>query len=229
MTDAPARVQKVGPMSKDNTLAAPRRTRIQIRNEKTILQCAIAVFADHGFSGATMEKIADLADMSQSNLHHYFKTKADLYESVLEKTLEVWLEPLENIDPAGDPAQELATYIEHKLEIARKEPEASRVFAHEMLDGAPFIKARLQTTLRDRARAFAAIVEGWINAGKMRPVDPYHLVFMIWAMTQHYSDFAPQVKAVLGVSRLTRAEFDTARQVILSLLLGGVLISAESR
>ncbi|WP_454887453.1 TetR family transcriptional regulator C-terminal domain-containing protein [Sphingomonas oryzagri] len=210
------------------TKSEPKRTRIQIRNEALILKSARTVFADHGFSGATMEKIAELADMSQSNLHHYFKTKADLYLSVLERTLGVWIEPLEGLDPLGDPAAEIMTYVGRKLEMARKDPEASRVFAHEMLDGAPFITARLQTQVREKARRFADIVESWVAAGKMRPVDPYHLIFMIWAMTQHYADFAPQVKAVLGLSRLTKAEFEEADRTICSVLVGGLFTCPQA-
>ena len=200
----------------------PKRTRIQIRNEAAILAAARTAFAEHGFNGATMEKIAELADMSQSNIHHYFKTKADLYLRVLEHTLGLWIEPLDGLDPCGDPAAELMTYIDRKLEMARKDPEASRVFAHEMLDGAPYIAGHLQTQVRDKACRFAGIVEHWVAAGRMRPIDPYHLIFMIWATTQHYADFAPQVKAVLGRSRLTRAEFDDARATISSILIEGL-------
>lgn len=36
----------------------------------------------------------------------------------------------------------------------------------------------------------SAIVSGWIDRGKLAPVDPQHLIFMIWATTQHYADFA---------------------------------------
>lgn len=205
-----------------------KRTRIQIRNEAAILKGARAVFAQHGFSGATMERIAEAADMSQSNIHHYFKTKADLYLCVLEQTLAVWIEPLDQLDPCGDPASEFETYITGKLELARRDPDASRVFAHEMLDGAPFIAARLQTQVREKAGRFADVIENWVATGKMRAIDPYHLLFMIWAATQHYADFAPQVKAVLGRSRLTRLEFQEAARTICAVLAGG-LFGSDAR
>ena len=200
----------------------PKRTRIQIRNEALILDSAQSVFAQYGFRAATMEKIAELSDMSQPNLHHYFKTKADLYLAVLERTLTVWIEPLEKLDPKGDPRDQLQRYIVRKLDMARKDPDASRVFAHEVLDGAEMLQPHLRTRVRETADQFAKVVSGWIADGRMRPVDPYHLIFMLWSVTQHYADFAPQVKAVLGISRLTKAEFKTAENTVCSTILSGL-------
>ena len=42
--------------------------------------------------------------------------------------------------------------------------------------------------------------------GRLAPSDPHHLIFSIWALTQHYADFAPQVQAVLGDGRDPIAE-----------------------
>ena len=200
----------------------PKRTRIQIRNEERILNSAQSVFAQYGFRAATMEKIAELSDMSQPNLHHYFKTKVDLYLAVLERTLDVWIDPLDQLDPQGEPCEELRRYIAHKLEMARKDPEASRVFAHEMLDGAPMLQPHLRTRVREKADQFASIVSGWIAEGRMRPIDPHHLIFLLWSATQHYADFAPQVKAVLGVTRLTKVEFKAAEDTICTSVLSGL-------
>jgi TetR/AcrR family transcriptional regulator len=170
----------------------PKRSRIQIRNEEAILKAARTVFAQSGFRGATLDRIAELADMSQPNLHHYFKTKSDLYAAVLGHTLDIWLQPLESFDPHGDPREEITRYIEAKLELSRREPDASRVFAYEMLDGGSFLRKDVQTRVKQHADHFAATLMRWADEGKMRRVDPHHLLFLIWASTQHYADFAPR-------------------------------------
>ena len=205
-------------------MTVTRRTRIQIRNETVILESAQRVFATHGFRGATMEAIAALAGMSQPNVHNYFRTKAALYQAVLERTLDIWLEPIGGLDPEGDPGDELRLYVNRKLEMSKQFPEASRVFAQEMLEGASVLSPHLSGRVRDKALAFAAIVNGWIAAGKFRPVDPLHLLFFIWGATQHYADFAPQVRAVLDIPKLGRAQFAEAEETFATILLRGLLM-----
>jgi len=200
-----------------------KRTRIQIRNEEKILEAAQSVFAAYGFHGATVEKVAALADMSQPNLHHYFKTKADLYIAVLDRTLDIWIEPLGGLDPNGDPATELSNYIGQKMDMARRHPIASRLFANEMLQGAPILEPHLKGRVKAAVEDWVVVVRQWTAAGKLRDVDPYHLIFMIWATTQHYSDFLPQVRTVMGVSRFTKAHFEAAKTSIIDIILSGLI------
>ena len=199
-----------------------KKTRIKIRNEEKILEAALKLFSSYGFHGTTMEKIAELADMSQPNLHNYFKTKADLYEAVLDDILTVWVDPLGSLDVEGDPETELRRYIVKKVEMARRYPEASRIFAGEMLQGAPILMHHLKAHVRMKVKAFSTVIESWVRAGKIRPVDPMHLVFMIWGSTQHYADFLPQIRAVMDVARLTKADYDAAADSICSIIVNGL-------
>jgi TetR/AcrR family transcriptional regulator len=199
-----------------------KKTRIKIRNEEKIRVAALKLFSAYGFHGTTMEKIAELADMSQPNLHNYFKTKADLYEAVLNDILTVWVDPIGSLDVEGDPETELRFYIVKKVEMARKYPEASRIFAGEMLQGAPILMHHLKGPLRMKVRAFSTVIESWIRQGKIRPVDPVHLIFMIWGSTQHYADFMPQIRAVMDVARLNKSDFDAAAESICAIILRGL-------
>ncbi|MCE8467956.1 TetR family transcriptional regulator C-terminal domain-containing protein, partial [Rhodovulum sulfidophilum] len=56
----------------------------------------------------------------------------------------------------------------------------------------------LEGELKSLVDETAAVIAGWARAGRIAPVDPYHLIFSIWALTQHYADFDVQVRAVLG-------------------------------
>ena len=201
-----------------------KKTRIKIRNEEKILEAALKLFSTFGFHGTTMEKIAELADMSQPNLHNYFKTKADLYEAVLNDILTIWVDPISSLDVEGDPEAELRQYIAKKVEMARKYPEASRIFAAEMLQGAPILMHHLKGQVRMKVKAFATVIESWIRQGKIRQVDPVHLIFMIWASTQHYADFLPQIRAVMDVARLNKAQYDDAAESISSIIISGLRV-----
>ncbi len=203
--------------------AKSQKTRIQARNEARILDAAQLVFAEHGFRGATVDQIASRAKMSKPNVHYYFKRKMDLYLAVLMRTLDIWLEPFKEMDPDGDPAQELRHYISAKLSFSRDNPTASRIFATEILQGAPVLERYLGEDLRKLVERKAKVIRHWIDTGRLVEVDPYHLVFLIWAATQHYADFAPQVTAVMGRKNLGKAEFDRIEDSLCQIILNGLL------
>ena len=141
---------------------------------------------------------------------------------VLEQTLEDWLAPFAAIDPAGDPVEELRRYITAKLRMSANHPEASKLFANEILHGAPVINTFLETNLRDLVNDKARVIRQWVGEGKLAPVDPYHLIFAIWATTQHYADFDVQIRAVIG-SQAGRPGFtEQAAQAVLTIILNGI-------
>jgi TetR/AcrR family transcriptional regulator len=205
------------------TRTTPGKTRIQAKNEARILDAAQEVFAEFGFSGATVDRIAAKAGMSKPNLHYYFKRKRDLYLAVLQRTLEVWLAPLEELDVDSDPQQELRRYITRKLELSRLNPVASRVFANEILQGAPVLHDYLGSDLRQLVQRKAKVIRTWSETGRLAAVDPYHLIFLIWAATQHYADFAPQVTAVMGIDRLSERDFAEIDDTLSRIILRGLL------
>ena len=176
----------------------PIKTRIQAQNNEIILAAALEVFSNYGFRGSTVDQIAQRANMSKPNLLYYFRRKEDIYVAVLEKILADWLAPFESLDERGEPVDEIARYIAAKMELSRRNPEASRLFANEILNGAPAIGGFLKGPLKALVDEKAAILAKWMMQGRLRKMDPRHLIFAIWAVTQHYADFDPQIRAVLG-------------------------------
>ncbi|RCW79256.1 TetR family transcriptional regulator C-terminal domain-containing protein [Paracoccus lutimaris] len=177
------------------------QSRIRQRNTKAILAAALDVFAAQGFRGATLDQIAAAANLSKPNLLYYFPSKEAVYLALLDSLLQDWLKPLHAIDPEGEPVEELLAYIRSKLKMSRSHARESRLFAGEVLAGAPHISAVLKGPLRALVNEKAALIAGWMAEGRLAPSDPHHLIFSIWALTQHYADFAPQVRAVLGRGR----------------------------
>jgi len=198
---------------------AARKTRIQARNQELILEAALEVFSTYGYRGTTVDQIAAKAGMSKPNLLYYFRRKEDIYIAVLEHTLANWLEPLRAIDAEGDPLEQISRYIAAKLRLSRDKPEASRLFANEILHGAPMIGKFLKGPLKDLVDAKAAIIRAWSAAGRLAPVDPHHLIFAIWATTQHYADFDVQVRAVLGG---TKDHMRAAEKSLVALFMNGL-------
>ena len=197
---------------------AVQKTRIQNQNEALILDAALDVFSTYGFRGSTVDQIAAKCGLSKPNLLYYFKRKEDIYTAVLERTLALWLAPLQALDPEKDPIEELTRYITAKLELTFARPEASRLFANEILHGAPHVGPFLKGPLKELVASKASVIRGWVKQGKLKPVEPEHLIFAIWAVTQHYADFAVQVEAVLG----GRTNQSVVKRQTLALLLDGV-------
>jgi TetR/AcrR family transcriptional regulator len=197
-----------------------RRTRIQAENSEKILAAALEVFAREGYRGATVDRIAEAAGMSKPNLLYYFKSKDEIYRVVLDRLLDTWLAPLRAIDAAGDPMREIAGYIKRKLEMARDYPRESRLFAGEIMRGAPILEDTLSGPLKALVDEKCAVIKGWAKAGKIAAVDPRHLLFSIWATTQHYADFDTQIQAVLGGEDASR--FNDAAQFLERLFLDGL-------
>lgn len=194
---------------------------IRQTNEGRILGAGEKVFARTGFTGATMAAIADQAGLPKANLHYYFGSKAVLYQAVLARTLRDWLLPLDALVPGADPAQALGGYIRAKMAMSAQRPDASRVFANELLHGATVVGDLMRGELRTKVAEKAAVIDGWIAAGRMAPVDATHLFFTIWAATQTYADFEAQVCAVLGRTRLGPADHDRATAHVVRLVLRG--------
>ncbi|MEI4470707.1 TetR family transcriptional regulator C-terminal domain-containing protein [Frigidibacter sp. MR17.24] len=171
---------------------------MQKRNTEAILEAALEVFSTHGFRGATLDQIADHAGLSKPNLLYYFPSKEAMHVAVLTRLLADWLAPLRAIDPSGEPRDEILGYVRRKLQLSRDYPRESRLFANEVLQGAPRLTGIIGGELKALVDEKAAVIRGWIAEGRIAPVHPHHLIFSVWALTQHYADFDAQVRSVLG-------------------------------
>lgn len=179
----------------------PQMTRIQQKNRELILQSALEAFSTNGFRGATIDQIARLAGLSKPNVLYYFSSKDDIHKTLLTTLLDMWLAPMQQIDADGDPLTEVLGYVRAKMQMSRDFPRESRLFAYEILQGAPHLTQILGGGLRDIVDRTVSVLEVWMDQGKLARTDPRHLIFSIWAMTQHYADFETQVRAVLGAGR----------------------------
>ena len=199
-----------------------RRNEIRQQNEQLILQAAEKVFAEAGFGGATMQLIADLAGLPKANLHYYFATKEDLYRQVVQNIFEIWLHAADSMDNAPGPVEGIGAYIDAKMEISRRHADGSKVWASEVMHGAPVIQDYLETTLREWTTGRAALIQGWIDQGKMAPVNPEHLLYMLWATTQHYADFGHQIETLNGGKPLNNQQWQAAKVSVKTMILRGI-------
>lgn len=199
-----------------------RRAEIRAENERLIMSAAEQVFAEAGYGGATMQLIADLAGLPKANLHYYFPTKEALYRRIVSNIFEIWLQAAGDMEEAAGPAEGLGRYIDAKMDLARSHPAGSKVWAAEVMHGAPVIQDYLEQTLRAWTNDRSAVIQRWIDQGRMNNVSPRHLLYMIWATTQHYADFAHQIETLNDDAPLDDAQWAEAKAAVRGIILRGV-------
>jgi TetR/AcrR family transcriptional regulator len=195
---------------------------IRQENEIQILAAAEKVFADYGFKGATTARIAEVANVPKANVHYYFSTKEALYRKIMEDVCDHWLEAAMTFENATDPAVVLRGYIEAKMDLSRSRPHGSRVWAHEIIRGAKFSSEYISTTVKNWLDGRVAIIRRWIAEGKMDDVEPYSLMYMIFATTQHYADFGRQIEIFNNDKPLSDAQFAEAKENVVRIILKGI-------
>jgi TetR/AcrR family transcriptional regulator len=199
-----------------------KRNAIRQENVRVILAAAEKVFAEAGFGGATMQLIADMAGLPKANLHYYFPTKEALYREVVQQIFQIWLHAADSFDNAAGPVEGIGAYIDAKMEISRHHADGSKVWASEVMHGAPVIQDYLETTLRDWTHGRIEVIQRWIDQGKMAPIDPRHLLYMLWATTQHYADFGHQIETLNDGHPLTDRQWRQAKDNIKNIVLKGI-------
>jgi TetR/AcrR family transcriptional regulator len=191
-------------------------------NERTILAAAESVFAERGYSGATMSMIAARAGSPKANVHYYFPTKEGLYRAVIGRVLTAWLDAAASFDTSDDPVEALTAYIGAKMDLAREMPLSSQIYASEIMRGAPVIQDFLDTTLSDWVRSRGNVVKRWIAEGRLKPVEPKYLFYMIWATTQHYANATHEMATLEGGMLLGGEAFDQAKRQVAETVLFGL-------
>jgi len=198
------------------------KAHIRAENERLILEAGERIFAQHGFRGATMQMIADQAGLPKANLHYYFDSKEKLYRCVVEKIFEIWLQAASSFENSDEPKEALKLYIYEKMQISRRHPYGSKVWANEVMQGAPIIQDFLETQLRSWTDGRIESIQAWIAAGKIRSVEPRWVMYMIWATTQHYADFGHQIETLNADAPLSEAQWQAASETVFEVIWNGL-------
>ena len=203
------------------TSTAKPAGRIRQKNEKAIIAAAEVEFARHGFKGTSMNSIAQAVGLPKANLHYYFSSKEGLYIAVLNNILDQWDATFSGLTVDDDPALALSRYIRAKIEYSRTQPLASRIFAMEVISGGECLAEHFNQDYQEWFRGRAAVFQAWIDQGKMDPVDPVHLIFLLWGSTQHYADFSSSISRLTGRKKQTKEDFAKATDNLIQIILKG--------
>lgn len=199
-----------------------RRRRANETRTAKVLDAALELFSAYGFYGTRIEQVAERAELSKTNLLYYFSSKRALYEAVLHRILDIWLEPLRSLDAQLNPITAIENYIRAKLIYSREQPLASKLFCLEVVQGADILGDLFNDELRALVNLKVHVIRAWIADGRLAHVEPHHLLYSIWAITQHYADFAVQIEALTGESLADPRFFEQTVTNVRRIILDGI-------
>ena len=195
-----------------------------MQKRQQLLAAALDVFSLYGFNGASLDEIAQIAEMHKSNIFYYYENKEALYVEVLTTVMQKWLAPLQALEAELEPVEALTHYLMTKIETAKTQPKASRLFALEVIQGAPHILPILKGPLKKLFKRKAKVISNWQEQGKISTeIDAELLILNIWGLTQNYADFHTQIEMVTGKSLRNKSMYQRMIEHTIHMILYGVI------
>jgi TetR/AcrR family transcriptional regulator len=194
---------------------------IRQKNKALIFSAAKKEFVTYGFKGASIKRMSERANIARANIHYYFKDKTDLYQQLLSNIIEVWNRDYDTLSTDNEPEQALSDYIRAKVMHSKNDPDASRIFASELIHGAPVLNEYHNSDFKVWLSSKVTVIESWINQGLIDDVNPHHLLFLIWSSTQHYADFNVQVVAALNKEAMDDDDYEQVVTSLTNIILKG--------
>ena len=194
---------------------------IRQKNKAKILSAAKQEFVTYGFKGASIKRIAERAELPRANIHYYFENKDDLYKQLLNEILAMWNSNYETLNGEHTAKVSLSAYIRTKVMYSKTDPDASRIFASEIIHGAPHLTPYLSDEFKVWVQDKVSVIQSWIDDGQINAVNPYHLLFLIWGATQHYADFNVQVTSAMDKAEMTDKDFEEVVSSLTNIILTG--------
>lgn len=142
---------------------------------RKILAAAAEVFHEHGFAGASVNAVAERAGGSKATLYRYFKSKEDLFVTLM---LEAVLENAEAVFDTLRPSEDLRRTLERfgvgLLELGLSD-ESLSVRRNSIAEGP---RSGLGQELFERGSKMlwgrmADFLRGQMDAGRLRRADPW--------------------------------------------------------
>jgi len=201
---------------------------IRQKNKSIILNAAKSEFVEHGYQGASIKRIAERAGIPRANIHYYFNDKTDIYSQLLDGIIDIWNTNYDTLNTKDDPKTALTAYIRSKVMYSKEDPDASKIFASEIIHGAPVMNNYLSGVFKEWVQEKVNVIDSWVNSKQIDPVNPYHLLFLIWGATQHYADFNIQVVAAMNKKEMQYQDFEEVVNSLTTIILKGVGINTSS-
>ena len=188
----------------------PRPARV---SPDRILAAAALEFAERGFGGARVDRIARRARVNKAMLYYHFRSKQELYRALLRRTFTIAARRMQAIAAgAGSPAEKVDRVIAGMAALIREQEFLPAIMLREVAEGGAHLDRKTLEALVGVPRAVGAIVLDGVAQGAFRPVHPMFAYLSMLAPIIMYLAGAPIRREVterhlMDLGALTADEF----------------------
>jgi len=150
--------------------------------EGQILEAARIVFVEKGFSGTTMQEIADKAGINKALLHYYFRTKERLFEGIFQEALTLFIPKLEDIFYSEIPFSErIEKFVDVYITLLSDNPMIPSFIIHE-INRKPDRIVEMFIDSGIKPQRLINILDDGIKSITDQKVNPYHFLVNLFSM-----------------------------------------------
>jgi TetR/AcrR family transcriptional regulator len=218
----------------ERIIASRRGTRRQPEASRdSILQAALAEFAQEGVAGARVDAIAGAAGVNKALLYYYFHDKESLYGAVLDRffirlTGRVMSE-LDGVAPLGE---RLLRYTCAQFDCVAESPHHARLFQGELMSGgrggSPHLTRIAERYIRPLAMRVTELLQQGISTGEFRDVDPVQFAPSIAAINVHYFVIAPVTRVLFSRDPYAPEAIRQRRAAVLDFVAAALFADREA-
>jgi len=169
--------------------------------QASILEAALVVFADRGYNGASMRRIAERAGVGQPVVVYHFRTKEALWVATVEWALGgflVHIEPLIEALEGLDPATTLSLIFQQFTRYSAGTPELFQVLLDANRHGGPGLAKVTEDQLRPIFERLRKLIVSGQKAGTVAAGDPALIYYALVAIGSTLFSLNQEFKLLTG-------------------------------
>ena len=196
------------------------------RTRQKILRAATSIFAEKGPAGARVDDIVRLARVNKRMVYHYFGSKEDLYQAVLQQRYDLVAKEEANVAAEfGSPREQIESLIRHYFHFLDRHPQYVALLTWENLNKARSLeKANLHNVKHPIQSHFERVIREGIRTRIFRPeLSAQQLLISCYALCYYYFSNRHTLSRILGVNLETKEMKKRRLDHVVNLVLSGIL------
>ncbi len=169
--------------------------------EVRILEAATAEFHEKGYHGARMQEIARRAELNQSLLHYYYRSKDRLFEAVFRRSVPLVMEPVLAILVGDAPLlDKVEVFVETYIDQVRANPHLPGFIVDELRRNPERLREFVGAQNRGVFQVVSLQIGEAVDAGTIRPIAPEQFIANLLALCAFPFVARPLVQTLVGMS-----------------------------